>query len=121
MKEWRPLNTILGITYAGELIVRGIELRRHDTPNFIKEFQTEVLHTLFDYKNLDEVMFIGYERTLLLVTRTIDRIMTAEILLQDLVVLKLLGQGLDKYNGDYIRYLFKFRFTPSTVACKTVA
>jgi len=49
------LKHYFGITPSGELIARGIELRRHDTPNFIKEFQTEVLHTLFDCKNSDEV------------------------------------------------------------------
>jgi len=80
------------------LIARGIELRRHDTPNFIKEFQTEV-HTLFECKNSDEVISKGYEQALLLVTRTTDRIMTADIQLQDLVVSKLLGQGLDKYKS----------------------
>lgn len=42
-----------GITHTGELFTRGIELRRHDTPNFIKEFQTEILHTLFDCENSD--------------------------------------------------------------------
>jgi DNA polymerase elongation subunit (family B) len=88
-----------GITHTGELITRGIELRRHDTPNFIKEFQTEVLHTLFDCKNSNEVMSIGYEKALLLVTKTIDRIMTGDIQLQDLVVSKLLGQGLEKYKS----------------------
>jgi DNA polymerase elongation subunit (family B) len=93
------LKHYFGITHAGELIARGIELRRHDTPNFIKEFQTEVLHTLFDCENSDEVMSIGYEKALLLVTRTIDRIMTADIQLQDLVVSKLLGQGLDEYKS----------------------
>ena len=81
------------------MIARGIELRRHDTPKFIREFQTEVLHTLFDCKNLDEVKSIGYEKALLLVTKTIDRIMTADIQLQDLVVSKLLGQGLDMYKS----------------------
>ena len=32
-----------GITQDNELIVRGIEIRRHDAPYFIKEFQTELL------------------------------------------------------------------------------
>jgi len=37
-----------GITQSNELIARGIEIRRHDAPNFIKEFQIEMLYTLFD-------------------------------------------------------------------------
>ena len=44
-------------------------------------------------------MSIGYEKALLLVTMTIGRIMTDGIQLQDLVVSKLLGHGLDKYKS----------------------
>jgi DNA polymerase elongation subunit (family B) len=99
IKRMEALKHYFGITHAGELIARGIELRRHDIPNFIKEFQTEGLHTLFDCKNLDEVMSKGYEKALLLVTSAIDRIMTADIQLQDMVVSKLLGQGSDNYKS----------------------
>jgi DNA polymerase elongation subunit (family B) len=66
-ERMEALKHYLGITYAGELIAKGIELRRHDTPNFKKEFQTEVFRTLFDCKNLDEVMSTGDEKALLLV------------------------------------------------------
>ncbi len=48
---------------------------------------------------MDEVISEGYENALLLVTRTIDRIMTADIQLKDLLNSKLLGQELDKYKS----------------------
>jgi DNA polymerase elongation subunit (family B) len=83
------LKHYYGITQQGELVVRGIELRRHDIPNFIKQFQTELLYTLFDCKTSAEVVNTGYENALLLVTKAIDRIMTAEdITQQDLVISK---------------------------------
>jgi DNA polymerase elongation subunit (family B) len=41
----------------------------------------------------------GYENALLLVTKTIDKVMTGAIQVQDLVVSKLLGQELDKYKS----------------------
>jgi DNA polymerase elongation subunit (family B) len=85
-----------GITHSVELIARGIEIRRHDVPNFIKEFQSELLYTLFDCNDSAEVLSKGYENTVLIVTRTIDKIMTGEIQLQDLVVTRKLGQGIDK-------------------------
>jgi DNA polymerase elongation subunit (family B) len=47
------LKHYFGITYEDELVVRGIEIRRHDTPNFIKQFQTQLLYTLFDCKDSD--------------------------------------------------------------------
>ena len=63
------LKQYYGITHDGGLVVRGIEARRHDTPNFIKKLQTELLYTLFDCSNVDEVVTKGYENALLLVTR----------------------------------------------------
>jgi DNA polymerase elongation subunit (family B) len=39
------LKHYFGITYEDELVVRGIEIRRHDTPNVIKQFQTQLLYT----------------------------------------------------------------------------
>jgi DNA polymerase elongation subunit (family B) len=83
------LKHYFGITQSNELITRGIEIRRHDTPNFIKQFQHELLYTLFDCNNSKEISSKGYEGALLVVTRTIDKIMTDEVELNDLVVSKL--------------------------------
>jgi len=92
------LKHYYGITLSGELITRGIELRRHDAPNFIKKFQTELLYTLFDRKDSGEVMSKGYENALLLLTKTIDKVVTGDIELRDLVISKSLGQDIDKYK-----------------------
>jgi DNA polymerase-2 len=34
-------NRYFGVFQSGEIKVRGIELRRHDTPDFIKELQQQ--------------------------------------------------------------------------------
>jgi DNA polymerase elongation subunit (family B) len=93
------LKHYFGITQSNEIIARGTEARRHDAPNFIKEFQTELLYTLFEYKDSAEVISKGYENSLLLVTKTIDKVMTGEIQLKDLVVSKMLRQDLTKYRS----------------------
>jgi DNA polymerase elongation subunit (family B) len=48
------LRRYFGITQSNELIARGMEVRRHDAPTFIKRFQTELLYTLFDCKDFAE-------------------------------------------------------------------
>jgi DNA polymerase elongation subunit (family B) len=60
-----------------------------------------LLYTLFDCNNVDEIVTKGYENALLLVTRTIDKIMIggAEITQDDLVISKLLGQNIEKYRS----------------------
>jgi DNA polymerase elongation subunit (family B) len=95
------LKQYYGITQDRKLIVRGIEARRHDTPKFIKEFQTELLHTLFDCNDTEEIKTMGYENALLLVTKTIDKIMIGgdDIAQEDLVISKLLGQNVEKYRS----------------------
>jgi DNA polymerase elongation subunit (family B) len=94
------LKHYYGISQQGELVVRGIEIRRHDIPNFIKQFQTELLYTLFDCKDSAEVVSKGYENALFLVTKAIDKIMTGEeIEQQDLIISKLLRQDIEKYKS----------------------
>jgi DNA polymerase elongation subunit (family B) len=101
IEKIEALKQYYGITHEGELVVRGIETRRHDTPKFIKEFQTELLSTLFDCKDAKEVINKGYENALLLVTNAIDKIMIGgqDITQDDLVISKLLGQSIEKYRS----------------------
>ncbi|MFL6327220.1 MAG: DNA polymerase domain-containing protein [Nitrososphaeraceae archaeon] len=68
------LKHYFGITFENELVVRGIEIRRHDIPNFIKQFQTQFLYTLFDCKDSSEIATKGYENALLHVAQAIDTI-----------------------------------------------
>jgi DNA polymerase elongation subunit (family B) len=66
------------------------------------QFQGDLLHILFDCKDSVEVVTKGYEKALLLVTRTIDRIMTGEGVEQrDLVISKLLRQALTDYKSIF--------------------
>jgi DNA polymerase elongation subunit (family B) len=94
------LKHYFGITFDNELVVRGIEVRRHDVPAFIRRFQTQLLYTLFDCKDSYEILTKGYERALLLVTKAIDMIMTGEGLNdKDLIISKLRRQDLQKYTS----------------------
>lgn len=95
------LKHYFGITYEGELVTRGIETRRHDTPPFIKEFQNELLYTLFDCNTYDQIFNNTLENALLCITRFIDKIMTGEIKLQDLVVSKRLRMNITKYKSIF--------------------
>ncbi len=98
-EKMEALKHYFGISQSNELIARGIEIRRHDAPNFIKQFQTELLYTLFDCKDSAEVVSKGYGNALLLVTRTIDKLMAGEIQIKDLVVSKMLRQDLEGYKS----------------------
>jgi DNA polymerase elongation subunit (family B) len=95
------LKQYYGLTHEGKLVVRGVEIRRHDTPNLIKQFQTELLSTLFDSKSVEEILNKGYENALLIVTKAIDRIMIGgdDVTKNDLIISKLLGQNIERYRS----------------------
>jgi len=73
-----------------------IELRRHDTPAFIRNFQAELIKTLFDCRTLEEVYSIGYEHALTFVKKAVDKIMTGKMSLQELAVSKTLGDFVNR-------------------------
>jgi len=112
------LKQYYGVTQEGQLVVRGVEIRRHDTPNLIKEFQTELLSTLFDRKSKEEIINTGYENALLLVTRAIDKIMIGgdDIARDDLVISKLLGQNLEKYRSLFPYIPYRYRSISHTIS-----
>jgi DNA polymerase elongation subunit (family B) len=114
-EKLEALKHYYGITYTNELVVRGIEAKRHDAPNFIKDFQSELLYMLFDCKDSAEIVSRGYDNALLLVTRTIDRVMTGELELEDLVVSKILRQDLYKYRSLFPHASAALRLTEAGV------
>ena len=98
-EKLEALKHYFGITYDGELITRGIETRRHDTPKFIKDFQRELLYTLFDANSTTEIIDRTLENALFCVTKTIDKIMTGEIDPADLIISKQLRMDITKYRS----------------------
>jgi DNA polymerase elongation subunit (family B) len=78
-----------GMTYDNKLITRGIDIRRHDSPAFIKEFQKTLLSKLFDCNSREDVLITGYESALMYITQSIDKLMNGEVQITDLVISKL--------------------------------
>jgi hypothetical protein len=104
-----------GLTYNNQLITRGIDTRRHDSPAFIKEFQRTLLSKLFDCQNADEVLKTGYENALLYITQSIDKLMNGEIQITDLVISKLLRQNIEKYRSLFPHVAAAIRLNVSGV------
>ena len=88
-----------GFTYGKQLVTRGIDTRRHDSPAFIKEFQQTLLSKLFDCQSSEEVLTTGYQNALEYITQNIDKLMNGEVQITDLVISKLLRQNIEKYRS----------------------
>jgi DNA polymerase elongation subunit (family B) len=96
----RRVSPELGEQRCLRICPHYLDHEEHLIPVQNQVLQKEKYGTLFDCKDSAEVTNKGYENALLLVTKAIGRIMTAEdITKQDLVVSKLLRQDIQKYRS----------------------
>lgn len=90
-----------GIRTDGELLIRGIESRRHDYPPFVKAFQRQLIRTLFDVATVDDVPSEGYRNAVAYTAETVDRIMRGEVPVEALTVSKILRKPLSAYTSRF--------------------
>jgi DNA polymerase-2 len=91
------LNRYYGVKENGNIKVRGIEIRRHDTPRFIYDAQMEMINVLAKADNVREF----HERipdALKVVRKYRRRLLDGEIPLWDLIVTKHLSKKPEKYK-----------------------
>jgi DNA polymerase elongation subunit (family B) len=86
-----------GMLTSGELLTRGIECRRHDSPPFVKNFQENLIQILFDVQATDEVRKQGYRNALTYIFEVIDELMKKDIPVAELVVSQILRKPLSEY------------------------
>ena len=83
----------------GELYYRGIELRRHDYPAFLKEFETKLMEILFDAESAENIWEVQYKKAFDYVVKTCDLVRTGNVPLNDLVVSKTLRKPVNTYRS----------------------
>jgi DNA polymerase II len=91
-------NRYFGVFESGEIKARGIELRRHDTPDFIKELQQQMLEILAKAPDADYIPNLLPElRTL--VHRRLTELRCGRVPPEKLVVRQTLSRELDRYRS----------------------
>ncbi len=89
----------LGMLTTGELLMKGIESRRHDTPELVKVFQRGLIREIFDVESAEEVFSIGYEKAIRYVNEFLKEITSGEASLSHLKVSKVLRKPLSAYTS----------------------
>ncbi len=118
-------NRYFGAFRDGDVKIRGIEIRRHDTPPFIKRAQTEMIQMLATATNRAEFRERARE-VLQLTLNYLDRLYAGQIPFDQLVITQnlsrdpmeytknnlnaivakeLLGRGINLSPGESIRYI----------------
>lgn len=91
------LNRYYGVRESGEVKIRGIEIRRRDTPRFVYDAQIEMINVLASAHNSKEV----YERipeALKVVKEYRRRLFEGEVPIWDLIVTRHLSKNPKKYK-----------------------
>ena len=114
-------NRYYGKLTDGSLFYRGIELRRHDTPEFIKRFQEELMEILFDAESSGEVLERQLSEALKFFKEAYMKISRGEVEPGELVISKRLRRAPNEYvskqphvvaaelgaeEGNLVNYLF---------------
>jgi len=90
------LNRFYGVFQDGEIKARGIELRRGDTPNIIKQCQEEVIQELAKARNSEEYIQ-RIPPALSILRKHVNRILNHDLDIDGLVVCKQITKDPDHY------------------------
>jgi DNA polymerase elongation subunit (family B) len=83
----------------GRFFYRGIELRRHDTPSYIKDMQTRMMGALFEADDPETVLGEGVAEALEIANRSIRDVQRGRVDPQELVISKRLRRELSEYRS----------------------
>src|SRR2546425_2771921 len=91
------LNRYYGIFEDGKPKVRGIDLRRHDTPEIVRQCQTEMLDILTKARDSNEFRLL-IPSALKVLERFVGSLRDGTVPLEDLVIVKNLSKNPDEYT-----------------------
>lgn len=92
-------NRYFGAMRDGELKIRGIDMRRHDTPQFVKHTQRELIEKLAEAETRVERQAL-LPQLLQIITRELDRLRSGQVPLHELVLTYHLSRDPAEYQTD---------------------
>jgi len=91
------LNRYYGVMESGKIKVRGLEVRRRDTPQFVHDAQMRMIEVLAEAKNASE--FVQRIPEALKVVREYrEKLLAGEVSVWDLIVTKHLSKDIKNYR-----------------------
>jgi DNA polymerase elongation subunit (family B) len=96
------LNRYYGVFDSGEIKVRGIEVRKSDTPKFIHDAQSDMIEVLAKARNSEEFLD-SIPEALDVLRKYAERLMAREVCTKDLLIEKRLSLNPSKYTHDVLQ------------------
>ena len=92
-------NRCYGKLTDGSLFFRGIELRKHDSPIYLKRVQEKVMETLLDAEDASVVLKQGLPKALAVANRAVEEVRRGRVDARELVISKRLSRELSNYRS----------------------
>ena len=90
-------NRYFGVFQDGSLKIRGIEVRRHDTPTWVSDVQMGIIDILVHASDIDD-RSTYLPKVLSLIRKAMQRLRTSKVPLEDLLVSLTLSRELSEYR-----------------------
>jgi DNA polymerase, archaea type len=91
------LNRYFGVMESGKLKVRGLEVRKHDTPKFVYNAQMEMINVFSEANNSKEFMQ-KIPQALEVVKAYRQKLLNGEVQIEDLIISKRLSKNPKRYK-----------------------
>ncbi len=96
-QQSQVLNRYYGIFQNKTLKIRGVDLRRHDTPGIVRECQDRIFSVLSEAENTGELK-ARVPRVLEIIRESVSRLEKGDVLIEDLVITRSLSKNPDDYS-----------------------
>ena len=83
----------------GKVYYRGIELRRHDYPSFLKHFQEQLLNILLTADKVSDVQERQLPKAIEFTVQTLDELRLGNVPLNELIISKVLRMPVERYRS----------------------
>jgi DNA polymerase elongation subunit (family B) len=98
-KDFGAINRYYGLRYDGEIVCRGIELRRRNTPKFIAETQREAISKLLSQDSKEDVLTKGIEAVNKLIDKASRELKQCIVPIEELEAKTILRRKPQKYKA----------------------
>jgi len=83
----------------GRVYYRGIELRRHDYPRFLKEYQQKLLETLLEAETVSDITSKQLQIAIQLTQEALEVVQSGDMPVTELVISKVLRMPIERYRS----------------------
>jgi hypothetical protein len=98
-QEIEAARRFYGKLTDGRVYYRGIELRRHDYPPFLKQFQEKLLSIVLEAETASEIVRTRVQRATKYTQETVERVLSGSLETSELVVSKSLRMPVERYRS----------------------